>query len=112
MLEAAYPPARAESWDAVGLVCGDPAQDVRKVLFAVDPVPVVAEEALRLGADLIVRPPPALTARHHERRRHHLQGAADPLTDPQTGGPLHRPTHQRRRPPTRASPTRLARRSG
>ncbi|MEU4544333.1 Nif3-like dinuclear metal center hexameric protein [Nonomuraea dietziae] len=54
VLEAAYPPARAESWDAVGLVCGDPAQDVRKVLFAVDPVPVVAEEALDWGADLIV----------------------------------------------------------
>ncbi|WP_240506225.1 Nif3-like dinuclear metal center hexameric protein [Thermoactinospora rubra] len=53
-LERAYPPERAESWDAVGLVCGDPAQPVRRVLFAVDPVPVVAEEALEWGADLIV----------------------------------------------------------
>ena len=24
-LDAAYPPALAESWDSVGLVCGDPA---------------------------------------------------------------------------------------
>ncbi|MFI7421644.1 Nif3-like dinuclear metal center hexameric protein [Nonomuraea sp. NPDC049684] len=54
VLEAAYPPARAESWDAVGLVCGDPAQRVHKVLFAVDPVAVVGEEALDWGADLIV----------------------------------------------------------
>ncbi|MFG6191320.1 Nif3-like dinuclear metal center hexameric protein [Nonomuraea sp. JJY05] len=54
VLEAAYPPARAESWDAVGLVCGDPAQEVRRVLFAVDPVAAVAEEALEWGADLIV----------------------------------------------------------
>nr|WP_328808236.1 Nif3-like dinuclear metal center hexameric protein [Nonomuraea antri] len=53
-LEAAYPPARAESWDAVGLVCGDPAQPVRRVLFAVDPVAAVADEALEWGADLIV----------------------------------------------------------
>ncbi|MFI6595183.1 Nif3-like dinuclear metal center hexameric protein [Nonomuraea sp. NPDC050536] len=53
-LETAYPPARAESWDAVGLVSGDPAQPVRKVLFAVDPVVVVVEEALEWGADLIV----------------------------------------------------------
>ncbi|WP_327090868.1 Nif3-like dinuclear metal center hexameric protein [Nonomuraea sp. NBC_01738] len=53
-LETAYPPGRAESWDAVGLVAGDPAQAVRKVLFAVDPVTVVAEEALDWGADLIV----------------------------------------------------------
>lgn len=54
VFEAAYPPGRAESWDAVGLVCGDPDQAVRRVLFAVDPVPVVAEEALDWGADLIV----------------------------------------------------------
>ncbi|MDX3108768.1 Nif3-like dinuclear metal center hexameric protein [Nonomuraea angiospora] len=54
VLEAAYPPARAESWDAVGLVCGDPAREVRRVLFAVDPVAAVAEEALEWGADLIV----------------------------------------------------------
>lgn len=54
VLEAAYPPARAESWDAVGLVSGDPAQEVRRVLLAVDPVTAVAEEALDWGADLIV----------------------------------------------------------
>ncbi|GLX94426.1 Nif3-like dinuclear metal center hexameric protein [Herbidospora sp. NBRC 101105] len=53
-LESAYDPATAESWDVVGLVCGDPAQPVRKVLFAVDPVTAVAEEALDWGADLIV----------------------------------------------------------
>jgi dinuclear metal center YbgI/SA1388 family protein len=54
VLEAAYPPARAESWDAVGLVGGDPAQPVRRVLLAVDPVAAVAEEALAWQADLIV----------------------------------------------------------
>ncbi|MEU8395929.1 Nif3-like dinuclear metal center hexameric protein [Nonomuraea sp. NPDC048892] len=54
VLEAAYPPGRAESWDAVGLVSGDPAQEVRRVLLAVDPVAAVAEEALDWGADLIV----------------------------------------------------------
>lgn len=53
-LEAAYPPGRAESWDAVGLVCGDPSQQVERVLFAVDPVAVVGQEALDFGADLIV----------------------------------------------------------
>ncbi|GAA4583849.1 Nif3-like dinuclear metal center hexameric protein [Planotetraspora phitsanulokensis] len=53
-LEARYDPAWAESWDAVGLVCGDPALPVRKVLFAVDPVAVVVDEALEWGADLIV----------------------------------------------------------
>ena len=34
-LKAAYPPRLAESWDAVGLVCGDPAEPVRRVLVDV-----------------------------------------------------------------------------
>ena len=54
VLEAAYPPALAEAWDAVGLVCGDPADEVRRVLFAVDPVEEVVAEALERGADLLV----------------------------------------------------------
>ncbi|GIH47571.1 dinuclear metal center protein, YbgI/SA1388 family [Microbispora rosea] len=53
-LEALYDPSWAESWDAVGLVCGDPEQAARKVLFAVDPVAVVVDEALGWGADLVV----------------------------------------------------------
>ena len=53
-LDAAYPPALAEPWDAVGLVCGDPAASVRRVLFAVDPVEAVVAEALALEADLLV----------------------------------------------------------
>jgi putative NIF3 family GTP cyclohydrolase 1 type 2 len=53
-LEGLYDPSWAEPWDAVGLVCGDPGQAVRKVLFAVDPVAVVVDEALDWGADLIV----------------------------------------------------------
>ncbi|MEC3993904.1 Nif3-like dinuclear metal center hexameric protein [Actinacidiphila sp. DG2A-62] len=53
-LDALWPPELAESWDAVGLVCGDPSAEVSRVLFAVDPVQEVADEALRLGADLLV----------------------------------------------------------
>lgn len=54
VLEELYPPQWAESWDAVGLVCGDPDDEVRRVLFAVDPVQAVVEEALAWGADLVV----------------------------------------------------------
>jgi dinuclear metal center YbgI/SA1388 family protein len=49
-----YPPETADSWDAVGLVAGDPAATVGKVLFAVDPAPEVAAEAADWGADLLV----------------------------------------------------------
>ena len=53
-LEELYPPYWAESWDAVGLVVGDPDALVRRVLFAIDPVVAVAEEAADRGADLLV----------------------------------------------------------
>ncbi len=54
LLHAWYPPATADSWDAVGLVHGDPAAPVGKVMFAVDPTLDVAEEAVAWGADLLV----------------------------------------------------------
>ena len=54
LLDRWYDPAWAEPWDAVGLVCGDPDDEVRSVLFAVDPVEAVVDEALALGVDLLV----------------------------------------------------------
>ena len=60
VLEQAYPPASAESWDAVGLVCGDPAEPVSRVLFCVDPVAETVDEAAELGAQLIVAHHPLL----------------------------------------------------
>jgi dinuclear metal center YbgI/SA1388 family protein len=54
LLHGWYPPGTADSWDAVGLVAGDPGQPVAKVMFAVDPAPAVAEEASSWGADLLV----------------------------------------------------------
>ncbi|WP_371496782.1 Nif3-like dinuclear metal center hexameric protein [Kitasatospora sp. NBC_00374] len=54
VLEEVYPPSWAESWDAVGLVCGDPGAEVERVLFAVDPVQAVVDEAVEWGAGLVV----------------------------------------------------------
>nr|WP_142002365.1 Nif3-like dinuclear metal center hexameric protein [Amycolatopsis cihanbeyliensis] len=59
-LEAAYPPALAESWDAVGLVCGDPTESADRVLVCVDPVEETVAEAEELGARLIVAHHPLL----------------------------------------------------
>ncbi|GHF33440.1 MULTISPECIES: Nif3-like dinuclear metal center hexameric protein [Streptomyces] len=53
-LDALWPPERAEQWDAVGTVCGEPDAPVSRVLFAVDPVQEVVDEAVELGADLLV----------------------------------------------------------
>lgn len=53
-LDTWYDPAWAEPWDKVGLVCGDPADEVRRVLFAVDPVAAVVADAIEYDADLLV----------------------------------------------------------
>ncbi|SCK41076.1 Nif3-like dinuclear metal center hexameric protein [Streptomyces sp. WMMB 322] len=56
-LDALWPRERAEQWDAVGTVCGDvgsPQAQVDRVLFAVDPVQEIADEAVALGAQLLV----------------------------------------------------------
>ncbi|MFI7587291.1 Nif3-like dinuclear metal center hexameric protein [Spongisporangium articulatum] len=60
VLERMYDPSWARDWDAVGLVTGDPAQPVRKVLLAVDPSPSVVEEALAWKADLLLTHHPLL----------------------------------------------------
>lgn len=60
LLEEWYPPSGAEDWDAVGLTCGDPDQEVRRVLFAVDPAPAVVQEAVEWQADLLVTHHPLL----------------------------------------------------
>jgi dinuclear metal center YbgI/SA1388 family protein len=59
-LEAAYPPELAEPWDAVGLVCGDPKEPADRVLICVDPVESTVDEAVALGAQMIVAHHPLL----------------------------------------------------
>ncbi|MCW2686491.1 MAG: dinuclear metal center protein YbgI/SA1388 family [Mycobacterium sp.] len=44
VLEAAYPPGLAQSWDSVGLVCGDPSDPVESVTIAVDATAAVADD--------------------------------------------------------------------
>lgn len=60
MLDAAYPPRLAEGWDSVGLVCGDPQDDVDRVLVCVDVTEAVVEEALARGAQLVIAHHPLL----------------------------------------------------
>ncbi|NGP06794.1 Nif3-like dinuclear metal center hexameric protein [Rhodococcus sp. 14C212] len=54
VLETAYPPSLAESWDSVGLVAGDPSEAVSRVLLAVDATAAVVDEALAWGAQLLL----------------------------------------------------------
>lgn len=75
----AYDPRWAEPWDAVGLVCGDPSAEVRRVLLAVDPVEAVVAEALDWGAQLLVT--------HHPL---YLGGTSSVAADTAKGRVVHR----------------------
>jgi dinuclear metal center YbgI/SA1388 family protein len=59
-LERRYPPTWAESWDRVGLVLGEPGAAVDTVLLVVDCIPETVEQAVALGARLIVAHHPLL----------------------------------------------------
>ncbi|GAA2077007.1 Nif3-like dinuclear metal center hexameric protein [Aeromicrobium tamlense] len=54
VLDGLYDPRWADDWDAVGTVAGDPDAEVSSILFAVDPVQAVVDEAVERGAQLVV----------------------------------------------------------
>ncbi len=54
VLDDLYDPRTAHDWDAVGTVVGDANADVSRILFAVDPVQAVVDEAVEWGAQLLV----------------------------------------------------------
>lgn len=53
-LERFAPKHLAEKWDNVGLTIGNPHKQIKKILVALDVIPAVIEEAIHIGADLIV----------------------------------------------------------
>jgi dinuclear metal center YbgI/SA1388 family protein len=56
VLDEAYPPQLAQSWDSVGLVCGDPADVLDSVTIAVDATPAVVDEVPEAGLLLAHHP--------------------------------------------------------
>lgn len=64
-LEEWFDPRFAESWDAIGLTCGDPAEDVTRIVLAVDAVPDTVTEAEAAGAQLLLTHHPLLLGAVH-----------------------------------------------
>jgi dinuclear metal center YbgI/SA1388 family protein len=78
-LDLWYPPSTAESWDAIGLTCGDLDADVTRIVLAVDCVPATVAEAVTCGAQLLITHHPLLLTGVH----------GVPTTDPK-GALVHR----------------------
>ena len=53
-VESLAPEYMKESWDNVGLLCGHRDRQVKKVLVALDPFSNVIDDAVSMGADLLV----------------------------------------------------------
>ncbi|KXL54014.1 putative GTP cyclohydrolase 1 type 2 [Anaerotignum neopropionicum] len=62
-MEGVAPSQLAEDWDNTGLAVGDPDHRVKKVLVALDVIDSVVEEAVEIGADLILTHHPMLLFR-------------------------------------------------
>lgn len=73
VIEAMYPPARAQSWDRVGLAVGDPDAPVRRIHLAVDPTLAVIDEAA--DADLLLTHHPLLLRGVHSVATSTAKGA-------------------------------------
>lgn len=54
LIEKAFPPEYAESWDNVGLLVGRSDKEVKKVLLTLDVTPFAVDEAKAAGVDMIV----------------------------------------------------------
>ena len=59
-VERLWPAAGASSWDATGLVCGHPDDEITSVAFVVDVVGDTVDEAVESGTDLVIAHHPLL----------------------------------------------------
>ena len=70
----AFAPASMKmDWDNVGLLCGSRKKEVEQVLVALDITERVVQEAIDLGAQLIVSHHPVMNVRWHEREMQTLR---------------------------------------
>ncbi|MGK2309374.1 Nif3-like dinuclear metal center hexameric protein [Cutibacterium sp. V970] len=79
VLDQWYPPSLAESWDAPGLVCGDPDDTVTKIVCALEATDEVVNAAIEAHADMLVVHHPLL-----------MRGATSVAADTAKGRIIHR----------------------
>ncbi|WP_051305909.1 Nif3-like dinuclear metal center hexameric protein [Desulfogranum mediterraneum] len=60
LLQDIAPEPLAEPWDNVGLLIGNPSQEIGSILLALDPSPTLINDAVARGCDLIITHHPAI----------------------------------------------------
>lgn len=75
IVDRLWPAATAETWDRVGLVTGRNTDTVSTVLLAVDPVRATVDEAIELGADLLLTHHPLMLRGVHSVAEDTYKGA-------------------------------------
>src|ERR1700747_2550744 len=93
VLDEAYPPGLAQSWDSVGLVCGDPDDVLSSVTIAVDATAAGVDQGSHRRP--AAGPPSAAFARRGYGGGQYRQGGAGTPADSFWPVAVHR-THQRR----------------
>ena len=73
-LEEKYPVKAAENWDNVGLLVGDDSGKVKHVFLALDLTEKVLEEALEVGADMIITHHPMIFSGMKKINNHTFTG--------------------------------------
>lgn len=53
-METWFPANTAENWDKVGLILGNPTQEVHRIHLALDPVASTVDEAIAASADMLI----------------------------------------------------------
>ena len=73
LIERIAPKSWAEEWDNVGLLVGDGATKVERILLTLDPSPAAVQEAIDYGAELIVAHHPLMFRPLKNLRKDNLQ---------------------------------------
>jgi len=74
IIERLYPPILAEEWDSIGLTVGHPHQLINHVLLAVDPTETVVDQAIKIGANLVLTHHPLYLRPVHSFAAHTTKG--------------------------------------
>ncbi len=74
-LDSLWPQSSKEDWDRPGLMLGDPGSDIKRILLSVDVTSEVLDQAIAVGANLIISHHPMFLRGVHDLAEDGFRGA-------------------------------------